>query len=132
MRLVCAGGGSPITISDGTGMADDEHYPAQAPLTGAGPRLKVAREAAGLSVAQISAQTKIPGRMLALIGALESRGGPTIGVVGGGMLPTGPGPKLAEACGCTLVVGGAAPFMASFRVLFGDDEPLLPPLSDVF
>lgn len=59
-------------------MADDEHYPAQAPLTGAGPRLKVAREAAGLSVAQISAQTKIPGRMLALIeagdfGALPGR-----------------------------------------------------------
>ena len=57
-------------------MADDEHYPAQAPLTGAGPRLKAAREAAGLSVAQISAQTKIPGRMLALIEAGDFAGLP--------------------------------------------------------
>ncbi len=52
-------------------MAYDEPYPAQAPLDGAGPRLKAAREAAGLSVDQISAQTKIPARMLALIEAGE-------------------------------------------------------------
>lgn len=57
-------------------MADDDHYPAQAPLTGAGPRLKAAREAAGLSVAQISQQTKIPGRMLALIEAGDFAGLP--------------------------------------------------------
>lgn len=50
-------------------MAYDELPPAQAPLAGAGPRLKAAREAAGLSVAQISAQTKIPARTLDLIEA---------------------------------------------------------------
>lgn len=50
-------------------MADNEFHPALAPIAGAGPRLKAAREAAGWSVEQVSAQTKIPGRMLALIEA---------------------------------------------------------------
>jgi len=50
-------------------MADDDDIPAQAPPEGAGPRLKAAREAAGLTLAQISALTKIPERMLRLIEA---------------------------------------------------------------
>ena len=50
-------------------MADNEFHPASVPITGAGPRLKAAREAAGLTLAQISAQTRIPSRMLVLIEA---------------------------------------------------------------
>jgi cytoskeletal protein RodZ len=50
-------------------MADNEEFPATAPQTGAGPRLKAARESAGLSLDQVAAQTKIPARMLTLIEA---------------------------------------------------------------
>ncbi len=50
-------------------MADNEFQPASAPYTGAGGRLQAAREAAGMTLAQISAQSRIPVRMLALIEA---------------------------------------------------------------
>ena len=50
-------------------MADEEYLPAKAPPSGAGQRLMAAREAAGLTLTQISAQTKIPVRMLTLIEA---------------------------------------------------------------
>lgn len=50
-------------------MADHEYLPAETPSTGAGQRLLAAREAAGLTLAQISAQTKIPTRVLTLIEA---------------------------------------------------------------
>jgi cytoskeletal protein RodZ len=50
-------------------MADNEFHLASAPLTGAGPQLKAAREAAGLTLAQIAASTRIPVRMLELLEA---------------------------------------------------------------
>ena len=50
-------------------MADYDDQSAFAPLTGVGPRLKAARESAGLSLAQVADQTKIPARMLILIEA---------------------------------------------------------------
>ncbi len=48
-------------------MADDETVEAELPLEGVGARLLRAREAAGLSRAQIAASTKIPERHLASI-----------------------------------------------------------------
>jgi cytoskeletal protein RodZ len=48
-------------------MADNEFEDAQNPAIGAGARLKAAREAAGLSLADIAAHTKIPERLLVLI-----------------------------------------------------------------
>lgn len=50
-------------------MADMIDQPALAPNTGVGPRLKAARESAGLSLAQVADVTKIPARMLVLIEA---------------------------------------------------------------
>lgn len=50
-------------------MAETIEQTALAPNSGVGPRLKAAREGAGLSLAQVSDITKIPGRMLTLIEA---------------------------------------------------------------
>ncbi len=57
-------------------MADHDETPALAPNAGVGPRLKAARESAGLSLAEMSDRTKIPGRMLTLIEAGDFAGLP--------------------------------------------------------
>ena len=51
----------------GVGMADNEVEEAQLPLDNAGARLRRAREARGLSLAQVAAQTRIPERHLSAI-----------------------------------------------------------------
>ena len=49
-------------------MVDDEGYPGgELPLMGVGERLRRAREAAGKSLAEIAAETRIPQRHLTLI-----------------------------------------------------------------
>jgi len=50
-------------------MSDNEEVQSRASQVGVGPRLKAARESAGLSLAQVAGQTKIPSRMLVLIEA---------------------------------------------------------------
>jgi cytoskeletal protein RodZ len=57
-------------------MADHIEQPALAPNIGTGPRLKAARESAGISLAQLSEHTKIPVRMLVLMEAGDFAGLP--------------------------------------------------------
>jgi len=50
-------------------MPEQVDMPTSAHIAGVGPRLKATRESAGLSLAQMADQTKIPARMLTLIEA---------------------------------------------------------------